>query len=107
MYTLKLRPCHNRTEQRIRSAVILSILHANCALYPEIKTGLNIEKKRALAADVYAHKIEQGAKRHWQRGKVNAAYQKALASRGIEIPPVVWEAWIESASKLNNKRRRA
>jgi transposase len=106
-HPLKLRPCYHRTEKRIRAHIMLTILAANCALYLERKTGLTIEKLRALAADVHAHEIEQGAKRHWQRGEVNAAYQKALESLGIEIPPVVWEAWIEPASKLNNKRRRA
>lgn len=106
-HPLRLRPCYHRVERRIRAHVMLTILAANCALYLERETGLTLDKLRGLAAEVHAHEIEQGSKRYWQRGEVNPAYEQVLESLGIKVPPLVWEAWIEPASKLKKKKRRA
>lgn len=104
-HPLRLRPCYHRVERRIRAHVMLTILAANCALYLERHTGLSIEKLRALTSDVQAHEIEQGAKRYWQRGEVNPAYEQALDSLGIKLPPLIWSKWIEPASKLKKAKR--
>lgn len=107
-HPLRLRPCYHRVDRRIRAHVMLTILAANCALYLEQKTGLTIEKLRAMAANVHAHEVEQGSKRYWQRGEVDSEYEQALEALGIKLPPVVWsEAWIEPASKLKKVKRRA
>jgi hypothetical protein len=106
-HPLRLRPCYHRSERRIRAHVMLTILAANCALYLERETGQTIEKLRALTADVHAHEVAQGEKRYWQRGEVSSSYEDALEALGIKLPPIVWSAWIEPATKLKKPKRRA
>jgi len=62
---------------------------------------------RALTAEVHAHEVEQGEKRYWQRGEVSSSYEDALEALGIKLPPIVWSAWIEPATKLKKPKRRA
>ena len=107
-HPLRLRPCYHRADRRIRAHVMINILAANCAMYLVKKTGLTLEKLRAMAANVHAHEVEQGTKRYWQRGEVNPDYEQALDALGIKLPPIMWgDAWIEPASKLKKLKRRA
>lgn len=103
-HPLALRPCYHRLERRIRAHVMLTVLAANCALYIEKKTGYTLEKLRTLAANVQAHEVEQGTKRYWQRGEVDAEFEGVLKALGADLPPIVWEKWIEP--KPNAKKRK-
>jgi hypothetical protein len=105
-HPLRLRPCYHRAERRIRAHVMLTILAANCALYLERKTGLTLEKLRALAAQVNAVHVEQGSKTYWQRSELNPDFEQALQALGVGVPAIVWPEWIEQGQKPKKSARR-
>lgn len=104
-HPLALRPCYHRVERRIKAHVMLTVLAANCAKYMEQKTGLTLEKLRALAAGVHAHDIEQGSKRHWQRSEVDPAFEQALKALGMDLPAIIWTKWIEPGTKAKKRKK--
>lgn len=106
-HPLRLRPCYHRTERRIRAHVMLTVLAANCALYLERKTGMTLEKLRALAGLVTATHVEQGAKRYWQRSEQNPDFEKVLKALDMDVPALIWSEWIEPGQKPKKRKASA
>jgi hypothetical protein len=105
-HPLRLRPRYHRAERRIRAHVMLTILAANCALFLESKTGLTLEKLRALAMQLNAVHVEQGSKTYWQRSELSPDFEQALQALGVGVPAIVWPKWIEKGQKPKKGERR-